>query len=192
MQRLALVRHGETDGESSVRYHGSTDVALSDAGRAQMRAARRRLPDQGFDLAIASPLQRSWQATRILFPHAPIEIVEELREIDFGEWEGLTAEEIAAQDPPGFRHWQERSDDFAFPGGEHRAAFRARVSRGLARVAARGLHSVVGALHHGVIRAIAEELTGERWEGGPIALGAGVLLRRDPKGGWTCRELGAR
>ena len=112
-----------------------------------------------------------------------------LREVDFGDWEGLTAEEIEQRDPPGYRHWQERTDDFAFPGGERRAAFRGRVECALAGIEALGRGSTVGALHHGVIRVVTETLTGEPWQGGPLALAHGVLLRRMPDGRWTRRDL---
>lgn len=192
MRRLVLLRHGETEGQSSIRYYGSTDVALSHEGREQMRAARRLLPDEAFDFAIASPLQRSWQATRIVWPRGRLVLIDELAEIDFGEWEGLTADEIASVNPPAYRHWQERSDDFAFPGGEHRRAFRARVAAGLRRVEASGARSVVGALHHGVIRTISEELCGTKFDGPPIALGCGVMLRRGASGAWTRLDLGGR
>ena len=61
LRRIVLVRHGETDGNSSVRFHGSTDVGLSDEGRAQMREARKRMTREFFDLVVASTLRRAWQ-----------------------------------------------------------------------------------------------------------------------------------
>ena len=72
MSRILLLRHGETDGESSIRFHGVTDVTLSELGRAQMRSARRGLPDEAIDLVVASPLSRAWQAARIVAPHRSI------------------------------------------------------------------------------------------------------------------------
>ncbi len=60
LRRIVLVRHGETVGNSSVRFHGSGDVALSDEGRRQMRETAFRLRSEIFDLVMASPLQRSW------------------------------------------------------------------------------------------------------------------------------------
>src|SRR5436305_7547651 len=108
--RLILVRHGETVGNSSIRYYGRTDVALSDLGRAQMRAAARwlRTTLANFNLApvFTSPLQRALESARLIAgpDTIPIEIAE-FAEVDFGLFEGLTAEEIAQQHPDEFRRW---------------------------------------------------------------------------------------
>ena len=90
MSRILLIRHGETEGESSIRFHGATDVTLSDVGRAHMREARRALPDEAIDLVVASPLSRAWEGARIVAPRRPIVLEDGFREIDFGRWEGLT------------------------------------------------------------------------------------------------------
>ena len=69
LRRLVLIRHGETVGESSVRFHGSTDVALSDEGRAHMLEAARQVRGEALDLVVASTLRRSWRAAMLLkFP----------------------------------------------------------------------------------------------------------------------------
>ena len=56
LNRILLVRHGETRGESSIRFYGRTDVELSEQGESQIRAAARRLPGECFDCVVASPL----------------------------------------------------------------------------------------------------------------------------------------
>ena len=184
LRRLVLVRHGETEGGSSSRFHGSGDVALSEPGRAQLRALIPALRSEVFDLVVASPLRRSWQAARILAGAAPLRLEAGFREIDFGRWEGLTKEEIEASDPILYRDWQDRAPGFEFPGGEKRAEFRARVSRGLARLNASGACAALCALHKGVIRSIAEELLGAPLEDDVPALGAWVELTREPSGRW--------
>src|SRR5580658_10341812 len=136
---LVLVRHGETEGESSIRYHGRNDVALSELGRGQMRAARReivmRLGDVTFDHVFATPLSRAMEGARIIAgADADIITVEEFIEVHFGLFEGLTKEEIQAHHPIEFEKW--RADPLAaaytYPEGENRAAFTERVERGLA------------------------------------------------------------
>ena len=103
LRRIVLIRHGETDGESSVRFHGSSDVALSEAGRAHLRAAARTLRGEVFDLVVASPLRRSWEAAWIVSGGAPVRLEEDFREIAFGRWEGLTAgERIVLSDTTRF------------------------------------------------------------------------------------------
>ena len=174
--RLVLVRHGETVGHSSIRYYGRTDVALSDLGRRQMRAAREWLAARdgasGFAPVFTSPLVRATEAARIIAGRDAAAIaIEEFAEVDFGLFEGLTAEEIAARYPEEFRRWNVNrlAPDFVYPEGESRAAFVARVARGTARMLAlwhdaraggrAGSNALIVA-HRGVIRAVVRQLTG--------------------------------
>ncbi len=161
LRRLVMLRHGETVGNSSVRYHGAADVPLSDQGRSQVRAAAEGLRQEVFDLVVASPLRRSWEAAVLLAGGAPVRIEDGLREIHFGRWEGLTAEEIERRDPVLYREWRARAPGFEFPGGEIRAEFRARVLAAFERVAASGASSALLVGHKGVIRTIGEQLLGE-------------------------------
>lgn len=182
LRRLVLVRHGETDGQSSIRFHGSTDVDLSEEGREQMRRIAVAHPET--DLVVASPLRRSWRAGAIAGGGRPVRLEADFREIHFGRWEGLSREEIAASDPVLFEDWQKRAPGFEFPGGEPREAFRERVQRGLDRVLAADAHGALLVLHKGVIRAIAEALTGEALAPDEPAVGSAVVLTRRPDGRW--------
>jgi broad specificity phosphatase PhoE len=197
---IIVVRHGETEGQSSIRFHGVTDVPLSDEGREQVRRLARTLPAEGFDLAVASPLQRARETAAIIAPGSPVRIEPAFCEIDFGRWEGLTAQEIEARDPELYREWQERRSDFDFPQGEPRAAFRARVIAGIDTLladAGEDTHNgaLVGAgedthngalvaliaAHKGVLRTIVERLT-EQSLGDPSYPplgGAAHLVQRD-------------
>ena len=174
--RLVLVRHGETVGHSSIRYYGRTDVALSDLGRRQMRAAREWLAARdgarGFAPVFTSPLVRATEGARIIAGrNAAAVAVEEFVEVDFGLFEGLTAEEIAERYPEEFRRWKSNplAADFVYPEGESRAAFVARVARGTMRMLASWQAARAGArtskhallvAHRAVIRAVVRQLTG--------------------------------
>jgi broad specificity phosphatase PhoE len=136
LRRIVLVRHGETVGNSSIRFHGSTDVELSVEGRQQAEAAARALRKQSFDLVVASPLRRSWQAAWIASRGQPVRIEPGFREIHFGRFEGLTKEEIQAQDPISYADWQSGAEGFEFPNGEARAEFLARVKEAVERLVA--------------------------------------------------------
>jgi len=185
VNRILLVRHGETEGESSIRYHGSADVALSDEGRAHMREARRGLPGGDlYDFVVSSPMQRAWESAEILAPGLPIQLEADFREIDFGRWEGLTAEEIEARDPVLFADWRDGSEGFEYPGGERRADFRARVQRGLERLLGGPSRGAIVVAHKGVLRTIAELLTGESPEGDGLVLGGMVQVTRRADGAW--------
>ncbi len=184
MRRIVMLRHGETVGNSSVRFHGSGDVALSDEGRVQMRAASRKLRQEVFDLVVASSLRRSWEGAWIVGGGAPVRLESDFREIDFGRWEGMTAQEIESSEPTLYREWQSRGPGFEFPGGEPRADFRERVSSGLERLQHSGATSVLLVVHKGIVRSIAEELLGQALEPDVPALGAIVSLGRATDGSW--------
>ncbi len=187
--RLILVRHGETDGESSIRYHGRTDVALSEVGRAQMRRAGRaieaRRGGKPFAHVFSSPLVRASEGARIVAGDSmPLVTIDELAEVHFGLFEGLTAEEIRERYPDEFARWNadRLAPGYTYPEGEIRADFTKRVERGLERVLTLWTPRDDDALliaHRGVIRAIVRKLTRQE----PIVeLGSIQILRFD--GSW--------
>lgn len=178
LRRIVLLRHGDTVGDSKSRYHGSADIALSDEGRAQMREAARGLGSEVFELVVASPLQRSWQSAWIVGGGAPVRIEDGFREIHFGRWEGLTAQEIEETDPVAYKEWQDKAAGFEFPNGERRDDFRQRVTEGLARIQASGAANVLVVAHKGVVRTIAEALLGEPLADGDLPLGGKISLSR--------------
>jgi broad specificity phosphatase PhoE len=192
--RLFLVRHGETEGESSIRYHGRTDVALSDSGRSQMRLARGAIEthrgDKSFARVFSSPLVRASEGARIVAgDSAPLVTIDEFAEVHFGLFEGLTADEIRERYPDEFARWNadRLAPSYTYPAGESRAAFADRVERGLERTLALWTPSdddAVLVAHRGVIRAIVRKLTHEE----PIVeLGSIQILRFD--GGWHAEAL---
>jgi broad specificity phosphatase PhoE len=184
LRRIVLVRHGETVGNSRERFHGSSDVALSDEGRDQMRAAAYELRTETFDLVLASPLQRSWTSASIFSGGAPVRLDARFSEVHFGRWEGLTKEEIEATDPILYADWQNQAPNFEYPSGERRANFRARVEEGLEGILASGASNALVVVHKGVIRAIVEKLTGTALEKGEPALGGHMGLSKAADGSW--------
>lgn len=188
LRQILLVRHGETNGASSIRYFGSTDVELSAEGREQMVQVGASLAARRVELWLASNLRRSWVAASIVSRGVPVRIDSDLREIHFGQWEGLSREEIEARDPVLFQDWQAGAEGFEYPGGEARGAFRARVGRALERILASRGSTAVGVLHKGVIREIARQLTGEPLPKEEPPLGGLVALTRIAGGAWIRGE----
>jgi broad specificity phosphatase PhoE len=187
VSHIVLVRHGETVGESSTRYHGRNDVVLSRAGRNQARALKETLSLE-VDRVIASPLSRAWQTATILVPGLNIEIEETLAEIDFGRWEGLTREEIAARDPDLFEVWQSGVSEFEFPEGEMKQAFRARIQEGLKRILTLEARSMLVVAHKGVVRGLAEGLTGTALPAAIPDLAQALAFRRVADESWVLEE----
>lgn len=163
-----MVRHGETAGRSSVRYYGRTDLPLSDEGRDQMRAAARFLQEVPFAAVFSSPLSRAAEGARIIAGDGrPILELAEFVEVNFGDFEGLTREEICQRFPDEFERWQRSSleEGYRYPGGESRAAFNSRVRFGMERMFALwrgGGTSLDGCAllvaHRGVIRTVIKSL----------------------------------
>jgi broad specificity phosphatase PhoE len=160
LRRLVLVRHGETVGQSSVRYFGITDVPLSDAGCRQMERVRAALAAEVFDAVYTSGLQRTIAAAGIIAPALGAQPVSGFNEVDFGHWEGLTIEEIEARDPPLFQRWRASLHEFSYPGGDAVPAFRARVAAALRALLPAAPERVLVVAHKGVIRSIVAELLG--------------------------------
>jgi broad specificity phosphatase PhoE len=197
--RLVLVRHGETVGNSAIRYYGRMDVELSELGKRQMEAVRgamlERFGNCAFNPVIASPLRRARQSSLIITGREPVPI-DDFAEVDFGDFEGLTAEEIRERFPAQFARWdRERFDPgYAYPNGESRAAFIRRVDRGIAQTL--GLidnthHEYPSAAlvvaHRGVIRAITQRLA----DAAPSIELASIhlLSRRAGDSSWTADLL---
>ena len=184
LRRIVMVRHGETEGQSSVRFHGSADVRLNDEGRAQLREAARKMRTEVFDLVAASPLAALLGGRGDRFRRgAQVRLYPEFREVHFGHWEGMTAEEIEASNPVLYRDWQAGAAGFEYPGGECREAFRSRVARGLEALLASGATSVLLVGHKGVIRTIGERLLEAPLSEGP-ELGGIVSVSFGADGQW--------
>ena len=102
--RLFLVRHGETDWSASGRHTGWTDIPLNGNGRRQAAALGKRLAGQRFARVVSSPLARALETCRIV-GLGPVAIVDpDLREWNYGVFEGRTSDEIRAE-IPGWTIW---------------------------------------------------------------------------------------
>jgi alpha-ribazole phosphatase len=120
MNRLCLVRHGQTDWNLEGRYHGQSDVPLNENGRAQAHVIAQQLQGESFAAIYSSDLRRARETAEIIAAaiHLPIRLEPRLREIDQGEWEGQLVDIIKAR-YAGL--WQERIVDptnVRPPGGE--------------------------------------------------------------------------
>ncbi len=124
-------------------------------------------------------------------PNGSVRLLDDLREIEFGRWEGLTADEIHAQDPIRYEDWQQRRSGFEYPGGERRAEFQARVDGAVEVMFESGVASVLVVVHKGVIRAIVRKVAGEELAEGLPELGGIVQLTRDVSGRWFVGRRGS-
>ena len=127
---LVVVRHGETEWSAAGRHTGSTDIPLTEAGRADAAALAPRLGGEDYALVLCSPLIRARETCELAGFGAAAEPCPDLVEWDYGDYDGLTTPQIRERDPD----WDLWHD--GCPGGETPAQVGARVDRVLERVAA--------------------------------------------------------
>lgn len=129
--RLFLVRHGETTANREFRYIGVRDEPLSAPGQAQAIQLAKALARLPVAAVYSSPLQRAYNtALQIAAPHKlEVQCIDDLRECNFGTWEGLSRAEVLARSPEDAQslHDWEQDMTIAPPGGESFAAMRERA-----------------------------------------------------------------
>ena len=127
--RLYLVRHGETTLSAEDRFAGAVDAPLSSDGRRQAASLGERLAGTALDAVYASPLTRAAETARLVLGSRTLQpvLLDELREIRHGHWEGLTRTDAQARSPKEFAAWEEDPFTFAPDGGETGAAVLARA-----------------------------------------------------------------
>ncbi|MBS5981317.1 MAG: histidine phosphatase family protein [Clostridium butyricum] len=116
---IMLIRHGETEWNILGKFQGSTDIPLSNEGIRQAFMLKERLKSD-FDYIFSSPLKRAYETAKILCDESgkQVSIAEEIREINFGEWEGLTVKGIAEKYPDIFNEWRNDKREGKFCGGD--------------------------------------------------------------------------
>lgn len=130
---LWFIRHGEVAPEYVGTFVGTLDVPLSPMGRHQAAAIDVFLQGAGLDAIITSPRQRAMETAKPSAEAAGIEteVRPAFAEMDFGEWEGLHWDDIAARDLQFASKWQEDPANLACPGGEAAGQFAVRVQSAL-------------------------------------------------------------
>jgi glucosyl-3-phosphoglycerate phosphatase len=136
-RRLLLLRHGQSTWNADGRWQGQADPPLSPLGEEQARDAARRLAPGQFSRVLASNLLRALRTAEILAQAlgVPVEVDPDLREIDVGDWQGLTRDEINERAPGALADWSEGRSE-STPGGETRAHLTDRARSALLRAAA--------------------------------------------------------
>lgn len=174
--RLRLIRHGLTALGELGKYQGRLDAGLSEGGRARLRQAEQS-PRQVY----VSPALRARETAAILFPDALQLVVPDLREMDFGAFEGRSWREM--EDDPAYRAWVDGNCEGRCPGGEDRAGFSARVCAALQAIldAESGGAEAVVVAHGGTQMAALEKWGAPRVEyyRAQTACGCGWLLDWD-------------
>ncbi len=149
-KELYLLRHGATP--LNGLYVGSTDVSLAEEGREQVLQIGKTLVSMHIDQVFCSPMKRCRETMELLYLDASLEIIDNLREIDFGRWEGHSFEEITTTDQKLIESWRISGENFCFPDGECVKDFNKRVELFSRRVAASTDERILIIAHGGTIR----------------------------------------
>ncbi|MCH7710073.1 MAG: histidine phosphatase family protein [Proteobacteria bacterium] len=154
---LALIRHGTTEWNTDGRIQGSTDIPLSEIGRAEVRSWK--VPAEFRDFVwISSPLARARQTAALLGADS-VAIEPRIREMDWDQWEGLTLADLRKNFAAELAAKEARGVDFRAPGGESPRQVMARIELWLADIAEAG-EPTVAVTHKGVVRAALALATG--------------------------------
>jgi broad specificity phosphatase PhoE len=187
--RIAFLRHGPTDWNEQGRIQGRIDMPLSHVGRARMAGL---LPPRGFQSvrAYVSPLVRARETAKLLgFADAVVDA--RLSEHNWGEWEGLTREEILARDGEGAFERAGHGIAFTPMGGESTRALLERLAAFLRHVAKEPTDAVAVA-HRGILRSAYALSTG--WDmltpmPAKLDLSQALILRLEKDGSPSIAEL---
>lgn len=148
MTQLYLVRHGQTEWSRAGRYTSVTDIDLTDQGVQEAMALREKLNPADFDLVLSSPRRRALR-TAELAGFADVEIEPNLAEWHYGEYEGLTNDEIRSMQP-GWRIWSDHA-----PGGETKTQVIARLTEVVDRIHSSGVERAICFAHGHSLRVLA-------------------------------------
>ena len=166
---IVLARHGETEWSLSGRHTSRTDLPLTERGRERAQALAGDLASRSFALVLCSPLLRARETCELAGLGDRMQLCEDLREWDYGEYEGLTTPQIWEQNPDSSR-WRDGG-----PGGESPQQVGARADRALERLRAADGEAIAFAHGH-ILRVVTA-----RWiamppaAGGRFALSTGAL-----------------
>ena len=156
--RLILIRHGETDWNASLRYQGHANIPLNERGREQAREVGARLARYSATALYTSDITRAAETAAIVGAAVGLapRTMRELREIDVGQWEGLTPEQLYRRFPEHMQAFDRDPARTVRLGGESYAQLqqRALVALNTIHAAHPGDQAVLAVSHGGTIRAL--------------------------------------
>lgn len=159
MTKVILVRHGQTLWNLAMKYQGHCDVALTDKGIEQAELAAKRLADENISAVYASDLNRALVTAECIASEHNLAVttIPELREINFGDWEGLTFKGLNERITSEFNEeWTEEMlkifthpGDARIPGGESFSEVKERATFALANLVAKHQDQTIVVVSHG-------------------------------------------
>lgn len=157
---LYLIRHGRTNENIKGVYLGSSNPSLDKKGIEESYEIKNKLKNIDIFKVYSSPLNRCKETAEIIFQNSEIEEINELKEIDFGVWEGKSYKEISNEYSSEFQKFIDNYRDFQFPEGENFKEFYERVKKVIWNIKKSKLERVAIVAHEGTLRVILCNLLG--------------------------------
>lgn len=150
MTQIILIRHGQTEWNRDERFRGRADIPLNAAGLSQAEAVGRRALAEWQPAAIfSSPLSRAVLTAEAVAKHFGLRVQAQpgLVDIDYGEWQGLTPDEVRQKWPDQLRAWYEQPHLAVIPGGESLDSLRTRLMLSVEKLASQNKGPILLAGH---------------------------------------------
>src|SRR5256885_1065748 len=152
--RLYLIRHGTTTMNVENRYRGRRDIPLDAQGYQDAVDAARQLSGLRLSAVYTGPLRRTIATAQIIADESrvpDIRVLHGLNNVDYGAWEGMTAEEAAMYDPPQFDAYKSSPDTAICPAGERLRDAQSRIMEAVNLIGRRHPNEAVAAVTHAVM-----------------------------------------
>ena len=179
---IVLIRHGKTEGNKEKRYIGRTDQPLSEEGIAGIKENLGRYPS--VEKVYASPMKRTRQTAELIYPGQAPELVDGLREMDMGVFEGKNHAEL--KNRPSYILWVATRGKISIPGGESMKDCGKRTMDAFTQVLgdmqAEGIKRSAVVAHGGTIMSIVSQLADDDYYKYMVNNGAGFRLTLDDDG----------
>jgi broad specificity phosphatase PhoE len=194
MTTLFLVRHGRTGWNKEQIFRGSKDIPLDEVGRTEARLVGERLKGEVIKGVYSSPLSRARETAEAIagFHNVEVQSLEGLIDLHFGEWEGLSREEVEKRYPNLYKQWEQEPHRVIFPGGEGLDAVSSRAMKAVEEILKQHPEeTVVMASHRVVLKVLICALLGldnsHFWNIAQDTTALNCFHHRD--GAWICNFL---
>ena len=161
MTTILLARHGETDWNAERRFQGHADPPLNATGRAQAAELASRLAGEALAAIYSSDLRRASETAAIVGARVGLPVIQEraLREVDVGEWSGLTVDEVIERFPDGYARHRDGGDGWTE--GETHEALSVRIVEAVRAIGAEhASESILIVTHGAALRALLAHVEG--------------------------------
>jgi broad specificity phosphatase PhoE len=146
--RIILIRHGQTEWNRKKKYCGWVDITLNKKGMAQGRKLSKILTKEKIDKTYSSDMKRTVQFAKISLKDRPIQKLRQIREINFGVFEGLNYAQAMKKYPCIYRKWLNNPLNFKIPGGESLNILAKRVRRAWKKIISQKNYKTIAVFSH--------------------------------------------